>query len=74
MKKVLQEKLFCHIFHILAVLMFAVLFYYCLGITGENSGELSDEYIYFKTDAVLLNVLGICAARFFFLSESCLNF
>ncbi len=62
MKKVLQEKLFCHIFHILAVLMFAVLFYYCLGITGENSGELSDEYIYFKTDAVLLNVLGICAA------------
>lgn len=66
MKKTLSalwnEKTICFIFNGMSTVLFAVLFYYCLGLTGENSGGLEDEHIYFKRDSVLLNSLLIAAA------------
>ena len=46
----------------MAVVLFAVLFYFCLTLTGENSAGLLDERIYFKKDSVALNLVWICAA------------
>lgn len=68
MKKIYSEKGICYIFNVLAVIMFTILFYYCLRLTGENSGEIWDEHIYFKRDSILLN--GI----FIFISVICLYF
>lgn len=62
MKRFFQERKFCFIFNAIAIAMFGVLFYYCLGLTGENSAELHDEYIYFKTDIIIWNVACIIAA------------
>lgn len=62
MKKNIREKKFCYIFNIFAALMFAVLFYYCLGLTGVNRADLGDEYIYFKMESVILSIVKICLA------------
>ena len=55
MKKTVCEKTFCRIFNVLAVFMFGVLFYHCLGKTGENN--YTDEYIHVNNDSVIINVL-----------------
>ena len=66
LKKIRQwkvnEKFFCKIFCALAIVVFGILVYHSLGITGENSGELTDEHIYFRHDSVILNLIGISLA------------
>ena len=62
MKKIFSEKGCCYIFNILAILMFAVLFYYSLGLTGKNNSDLGDEFIYFRTESVILSVLWLSLA------------
>lgn len=66
LKKIRQwkvnEKFFCRIFCALAIVVFGILVYHSLGITGENSGELTDEHIYFRHDSVILNLIGISLA------------
>ncbi len=66
-----KEKALGNIFCILAAVMYGLLFYYCLGTTGENSGPLSEEFIYFKKDSVLFNlaVLGIAFCALYFFSK-----
>lgn len=66
-----KEKILSSIFGILATVMYGLLFYYCLGITGENSGPLYEEFIYFKKDSVLFNVvmLGIAFIFLYFFSK-----
>ena len=51
----INEKWFCKVFCVLATVIFALLFYYCMGLTGVNG--FSDEHIYFQTDSVLFNLL-----------------
>ncbi len=63
MKKFFQEKTFCYIFNTLSIPVFFLLFYYCLGITGENRAGM-DEFIYFKTDSILFNVFLISFSLF----------
>ncbi len=60
MKSFFQEKLFCRIFHVLAMVMYVLLFAFCLGLTGENRSL--DEHIILKKDFVVLNAFWICAA------------
>jgi len=67
MKKLLQEKIFCDLFNVFASLMFFLLFHYCLSLTGENRAGM-DEFIYFKTDSILFNLLLL------FLALICLHF
>lgn len=65
------EKAFGKIFCSFAIVMYGLLFYYCLGVTGENSGPLSEEFIYFKKDSVLFNIiiLGAAYLALYFLSK-----
>lgn len=71
MEKKVKEKFFCNIFNVLAVLMFSVLFYYSLGLTGENRADLEDEYIYFVTEPVLLSAawVGIALLILFYIGK-----
>lgn len=55
LKKILCEKNFYWIFNILATLVFGVLFYHCLGKTGEN--DYVYEFIHVNNDSVVLNGL-----------------
>ena len=64
MKSFFQEKTFCRIFNTICIPVFFLLFYYCLSITGENRADM-DEFIYFKSDSILLNVFTICLSLFF---------
>ncbi|MCI8527986.1 MAG: hypothetical protein HFH82_02355 [Lachnospiraceae bacterium] len=64
MKKFWKEKNFCNIIHFFCVLMFIVLFHYCLSLTGENKGPAGDEHIYFKRDLVLMNGVWIVLSLF----------
>ncbi len=60
MKKL--ENVFSKIFCVLAIVMYGLLLYYCLGITGENSGPLSDEHIYFKVESPIISMALLAAA------------
>lgn len=53
------ESFCCRAFNLLALIMFAVLFWYGLRLTGQNSA--GDEYISFREDSIVYNVftLGI---------------
>ncbi|MCI9677185.1 MAG: hypothetical protein HFH06_15845 [Lachnospiraceae bacterium] len=66
LKKACQRKItenfFCKVFCILAMIMFGILVYHSLGITGENSGELTDEHIYFRHNSVVLNLIVLSLA------------
>lgn len=53
----INEKWFCKVFCGLATVIFALLFYYCIGMTGVNRGEVTDEHIYFQKDSILFNLL-----------------
>ena len=53
----INEKWFCKVFCGLAIVIFALLFYYCIGVTGVNREDLTDEHIYFQKDSVLFNLL-----------------
>lgn len=66
-----KERILGNIFCVLAIVMYGLLFYYCLGITGENSGPLSEEFIYFKKESVLFNLalLGMAFLVLYFLSK-----
>lgn len=66
-----KEKILGQIFSVLAMVMYSLLFYYCLGMTGENSGPLSEEFIYFKKDSVLVNfvMLGMAFIVLYFFSK-----
>jgi len=57
----INEKWFCRAFCGLSTIMFVLLFYYCLGGTGINCEDLTDEHIYFQKDSILFNLflLGI---------------
>lgn len=55
------EKFTGRIFNVMAFAVFAVLFHYCLELTGVNT-SLQDEHIYFKRDFILLNVLKLVCA------------
>lgn len=57
----INEKWFCKVFCGLAAIIFALLFYYCLGGRGVNSKNILDEYIILQKDSILLNlfVLGV---------------
>ena len=63
----INEEWFCKVFCGLATVIFALLFYYCIGVTGVNCGELTDEHIYFQKDSVLFNLLliGIALAALY---------
>ncbi len=62
MKKLLNERTIGRIFNFMAIIMFFLLFHYCLELTGENSGPSWDEHIYFKQESILLNALRIIAS------------
>ena len=66
-----KEKILGSIFCSFAIVMYGLLFYYCLGLTGENSGPLSEEFIYFKKDSVLFNfiMLGAAFSVLYFLAK-----
>ena len=53
----ISEKWFCKAFCGLAIVIFALLFYYCIGMRGVNRGEVTDEHIYFQKDSILFNLL-----------------
>lgn len=59
------------IFHFLALTLFALLFYYCMGLTGGEEKNLLNEYVYFKKDSVLINAFKIilAAALLFFIGK-----
>lgn len=59
MKKFLNEKSIGRIFNFLAIVMFFLLFHYCLELTGENSGPLWDEHIYFRKESILVSIFKI---------------
>lgn len=65
MGKLLKEKTFCHIFNFIGTLLFFVLFYHCLSMTGENLGPSWDEHIIFKRDSVLANIFWILVSLVF---------
>lgn len=71
MKKILSEKGCCCIFNILAILMYAVFFYYGLGLTGENNANLGDEFIYFRTESVILSAfwIGVAISCLYFIGK-----
>lgn len=52
----INEKWFCKVFCVLAAVIFALLFYYCLGGRGVNSENVMDEYIILQKDSILLNL------------------
>lgn len=52
----ISEKWFCKAFGSLAAVIFALLFYYCLGGRGVNSEDVLDEYIILQKDSILLNL------------------
>ncbi len=54
------EKFCCRVFSLLALIMFAVLFWYGLHLTGQNGGD--SEYISFREDSAVYNVLTLGAA------------
>lgn len=58
----ISESFFCKAFCVLAMIMFGILVYHSLGITGENSGELTDEHIYFRHNSVVLNLIALSLA------------
>lgn len=63
----IREKNITKIFHAAALLLFASLFAVSLFITGNNSYELSDEYIYLEANSPLPTVaaiLGFAALMF----------
>lgn len=49
------ERFFCGVFNVLAIIMFAVLFWNCLRLTGQNGGD--SEYISFRKDSIIYNVV-----------------
>lgn len=53
----INEKWFCNVFSVLAALIFALLFYYCLGGRGVNGENIQDEYITLQKDSILWNLL-----------------
>lgn len=57
MKRFLNERTAGRIFNFLALIMFFLLFHYCLELTGENSGPSWDEHIYFRQESILLSAL-----------------
>lgn len=63
------EQFFCGAFNILAIVVFAVLFWYGLRLTGQNGGD--SEYISFRKDSVIYNVFTVCVSLFvlFFLGK-----
>lgn len=67
MKQLFSEKTAGKIFNFLALAMYALLFHYCLELTGENSAGLMDEHIFFRQDSVLWNAFK------FFLAVCCLH-
>lgn len=64
----INEKWFCKVFCGLTTVIFALLFYYCIGMTGVNRGEVTDEHIYFQKDSILFNLflLGVVFAVLYF--------
>lgn len=64
MKKLFQERNICFLFRCVAIVMFGLLFYYCLGQTSENKHLLWDEFTYIKQDSVLVNALLLIGALF----------
>ena len=68
----LNEKWFCKAFCVLSMIIFALLFYYCLGGRGVNSENILDEYIYLQKDSILLNLflLGIFLGFLFLYGKS----
>jgi len=59
-----REKPLTACFQVLCVMMYSILLYYSLGVTGVNSGEnwIWDEHIYFVRNSVLGNLLLLAAA------------
>lgn len=55
--KVLQEKVFFYLFNIMVILMYFILLYYGLKMTGiDNFGDYWDEHIYLAKQPVLRNL------------------
>lgn len=54
------ERFFCNAFAVLAVIMFAVLFWNGLHLTGQNTA--GNEYITFREDSVIRNLITVFAA------------
>lgn len=52
------EKFFCNTFNTLAIIMFALLLWYGLHLTGQNGGD--SEYISFRQDSVIYNIFSVC--------------
>lgn len=62
MKTFLSERTAGRIFNFLAFVMFALLFHYCLEMTGVNT-TIADEHINLWKDSILFNIFQItCAA------------
>lgn len=62
MKRLFRESSMCRIFNTLAIVMFSLLFHYCLELTGVNHHDLEDERIYFERTSILWNMLLIVLA------------
>lgn len=63
------EQFFCGVFNVLAIVVFAVLLWYGLHLTGQN--DRSYEWISFREDSVIYNVFTVGASLFvlFFLGR-----
>lgn len=66
-----MEKRLVKVFQMLAVSLFFLLFYYGLGMTGVHK-ELSNEMIFFQSDSIIENILGM--GIFVFAVERVLHF
>lgn len=54
------EKFFCNAFNTLAIIMFALLLWYSLHLTGQNGRD--NEYISFRQDSVIYNIFSVCVS------------
>ena len=72
MKKLFQEKIISRIFNILATVLYLILFGYSLFLTGNQSENIRDEFIYIEHDSFILNVLflGCALSIFLFLGKA----
>lgn len=62
MKRFWDEKILCNIFHILASAMYLVLFGFSLWMTGVQSSDIKDEFIYMQRDSLAGNLFRIAVA------------
>lgn len=62
MKKYISAKTMTKLFHFMSIGMFFALFYYGLGVTGEEHEKRWVEYITLTQDSILHNICKLCIA------------